>query len=395
MEDGEEVRREGKIPLFVFITLPPCIRKTLEEYAQIENGETEWFLENLMAVSFLLPGEDFIPISDRKDLELLDNPLAQAVVLMTLKKGVKRDEVGVERIRKNILRKHDGVWNLVRCMNPLLKARCTEECECYRFRHSLPEVVKRKVDTKTGEVREAVIRIEGQELKVEGKVLVNFKRFSSYLEKRGYFLPRLSAEWLYQGIMILSEGEYVDVKGENFRDQLSEILAVTGDYFIEKFDGKNVWIRGARFVELLSSTGYSIKGTSIKNIRKEYGFEVKRTRSINYTLIPIEFIHEEDRENVVMSALQGAGDILLIEGLQAEVRRELTEEDRNDEDYILGRKVYLAPDENGIFVSFLGSDGVFQDVVELKRWVQELKEKAKKQEHEEEKEESEDEILSF
>jgi len=191
-EERGEIKREDRRVLNIIMTLPPCIREALDEYERVEDGNTEWYAENLVQVSFLLPDESFE--TDEEVEELLDNPLSRAVCVMTSAKGISRGEVKIENAKRKVMRKHDGVWNLVRCMNPLLKQKCREDCACYRFRQSLPEVVKRVVNLKTGEVEEAVIRIEGEELRVSGSVLRNVRSFSGFLEKRGYFLPRISVE---------------------------------------------------------------------------------------------------------------------------------------------------------------------------------------------------------
>ena len=395
-EEGEikEVRREGKLLLPIFMNLPPCIEKALEEYKELQNGEAEWYLENLLTVSFLLPQRSYTVLTDRRDLELLDSPLAQALVLMTVRKGIDRSEVGVERIRRKVSRSNDGVWNLVRCMNPLLKSMCSENCECYRFRHALPEVLRRKVDKKTGEVREAVIRIEGEELKVEGRVLSNFRRFSDFLEKRGYLLPRISVQWLYQGIMKFSEGEFVDAREEDFRDQLSEMLAEFGEYYVDRFDGKNLWVSGKKFLELLREVGYSVKGSSIKRVRDEHGFRIKRTKESNFTLIPLEFVHEEDRDAVIRKVVMSVEDFFAAENVEVEVKEEITENDRKEEDYVLGRKAYVVLTEEGVLVSFLGREEVFQDPTGVKSWIGKTKAEVDVKK-EEAPEEIDDERLSF
>ena len=326
-----------------------------------------------MTVSFLLPEKSYTVLTDKKDLELLDSPLARALVLMTSAKGIDRSEIGVERIRRKVSRNNDGVWNLVRCMNPLLKSMCDENCECYRFRHALPEVLKRKVDKKTGEVKEALIRVEGEELRAHGKVLSNFKRFSDFLEKRGHFLPRISVQWLYEGIMAFSEGEFVDAEEEEFRDQLSEILAEFGEMYVDRFDGKNVWIKGRKFMELLKTAGVSADKRNVKKIREEYGFSVKRTRDGNFTLIPLDFIHEEDRDTVVFKALKSVEDFFVAEGIDVEVREEVTEDDRKDEDYVLGRKAYVALASEGVLVSFCGKEAVFPEPAELRGWIRKVR----------------------
>ncbi len=391
-EEGEkrEVKREGKIFLPVFIDPPPCVAKALEEYRGLQNGDTEWYLENLMMVSFLLPDKSYRVLTDRKDLELLDSPLAQALVLMTTAKGIDRSEVGVERIRKKVSRSNDGVWNLVRCMNPLLKSMCSENCECYKFRHSLPEVLKRKVDKKTGEVKEALIRVEGEEIKVEGRVLSNFRKFSDFLEKRGHFLPRISAQWLYEGIMAFSEGEFVDTEEEDFRDQLSEMLAEFGEIYIDRFDGKNVWVKGQKFMELLRMVGVSVDKRNVKKVKEEHGFATKRTEEARFTLIPLDFIHEEDRDTVVFKALRSVEDFFVAEGIDVEVKEEVTEDDRKDEDYVLGRKAYIAHVEGGVLVSFHGKEEVFQEPTELRGWIRKVRLSAQ-----ENPEEGEDESFGF
>ena len=360
----------------VFMDLPHCIRSALKDYENITNGETEFFLENLIAVSFLLPESSFHPVGSRKDLKLIDSPLAKALLIMTSAKNIDESEISVERIKRKVSKKNDSVWNLVRCANPLLKERCTEECEYYRFRHTFPEVIRRKVDKRTGEVKEALIRVEGEEFKADGKVLSSFKKFSDYLEKRGYLLPKISVEWLYQGITKFSEREFADIQAEEFRDQLSEILAELGEYFIDKFDGKNIWVSGKKFMELLKTTGHGAKGTNVKEIRREYGFGVKRTRDGNYTLIPLSFLCDEDREVILLKMIRIMEDFFAAENIEVEIKERITDDDRMDEEYILGRKAYISLSSGRLLVSFSGQEKVFEDPSSLRAWIRQVKENA-------------------
>lgn len=368
-EEGKKILREEKIKVPVFLDLPPCVETALEEYEKVENGDTEWYLENLIAVSFLLPESSFHAVTDKKDFRFIDNPLAKAIAVITENKGIEEGELGIERIKRKITRKNDSVWNLVRCMNPLLKERCCEECECYRFRHTLPEVLKRRIDIITGEVEEAVLSIEGDEVKVSGKVLSSLKKFESFLEKRGYILPKISLEWLYKGIMKLPNGEYRDFKGEAFREQLSEILGETAEYFVDGYDGKNIWIGGKKFMELLTSMGISNRGSSIKKLKDEFGFKTVRTKKVRYTLIPKEFLFEEDLETVLDKLIEDTENFLSAFGIKAEVKDEITEEDKSDKEYITGKKAYIGTNEEGIFVSYAGELFVFRDPADLKRWL--------------------------
>jgi len=126
LADLKEITKEGILRLPVFMKLPPCIRSAIEEYTKICNGDTEFYLENLVAVSFLIPESSFVPVTD-KNVKLIDNPLAVAILILTSEK-LDEGEVSIERVRRKVTRKNDSVWNLVRCLNPLLKEKCSEKC---------------------------------------------------------------------------------------------------------------------------------------------------------------------------------------------------------------------------------------------------------------------------
>jgi len=376
VEEGEEgkkekVKKKEEGEVFVFLDLPPCMKKALLEYKEIKNGETEWYLENLLAVSFLLPKESYQAF---EEVEILESPFARAIVLMTIAKGIKRSEIGVERIGRKTLGKHDAVWNLVRCLNPLLKSFCEESCEVFKFRRSLPEVLERKVDKKSGDVVEAKIKVEGEEYKIDGKVLKNLKNFTSFLEKRGKILPRISVEWLYQGIMVSAKVEFVDTEREDFRDQLSEVLGEYADKYVDRFDGENVWIKGKKFMELLKLVGVGADKRNVKKLRDKYQFVAKHTKEGNYTLIPLSFLHEDDRDTIIHKLLKTVEDCLFVEGIRAEPKEEITEEDLRDEDFVLGRKAYISIAKGGILISFGGEKEVFQEPSGVRKWIREAKE---------------------
>jgi len=373
-EEGE--RKEGRKLVKVQMELPPCILSALEEYEKLEGGEVEWYAENLLQVAFLLPPDHF-RISPPIE-ELIDNPLAEAVSLMTAGKGLSRKEVDIDKVKKKVLRKSDAIFRLVRCMNPLLVSRCTSECKYYRFKHFLPEVLKKKIDKKTGEVKEALVRVQKEEVKVKGTALESPGKLRSFLEKRGLFLPSIAVEWLYAWIMKYSESEYVDSEREDFLFALEEMLVNFGDYYVDGVSQKEVRIAGKKFIELLQAMGYRGQGAMLRRLREEIGLKVKKTKYGNYTVVPRELLGDETFLTCVHHALAEVADLL---SAVAEIKLRIEKEDVADEDYVLGRKAYILPANEGFTIYFANRCKTFPDGAwaQAQKWIEEHKE----EEHEE------------
>lgn len=359
---GKFKGKEGIKEVSLFLELFPCLKSALSDYERALGEEAQWYLNNLLEVSYFMP-----PVSD-----VLENPYVKAVVLVSCGKGLRREEIVPERAKRRVGGADAGVLNLIRCLNPLLRERCDKGCRWAEFLGSLPEVKEREVDLRTGKVVRAFLKVEGKEFEVSGRVLENVKSLGSFLEKRGHLLPPLAVRWLYAGIM-KGACRYVEAKREEFKQRLGEILQEFGDQYVERFDGKNLWIGGRSFVDLLKEAGLSVKGVNIKEVRKLCGFGFVRERARNYTLIPLDFFGEEDKEGILERVLRSYGSYLEAEGVEVEIKKSVGEEDELDEDYVLGRKAYLLATEEGVEVRFCGRSEKVQDPARLRSFILSVK----------------------
>ncbi|EDP75381.1 hypothetical protein [Hydrogenivirga sp. 128-5-R1-1] len=371
-EDGKKREEKGETKVGVILELPPCLERALREYSTVENGETEWYVTNLLYTAFMMPSSSWeVLYSDFPLKELTDNPYAEAVVLMTTCKGIGRGEIKTTKAKKKV-EGSDALWGLVRCSNPLLKRHCTETCPYYRFRDSLPRVENKRVDVRTGDVVKAEVVIEGDRIEVDGKVLSSFKTFSSYLEKRGHFLSQIAREWLYVEAVKFSCAEYVDEEKERTLGEMKEVLEVYGSVFIETVKDGYLWIRGEKFIDLLREIGISAGRRNVGEIRKNLGFLVKRRAAGNYTLIPVSTFPEESVKTMFAHVGDRLAIQLFVENVPVETKESLTEEELADEDYVLGRKAYVVVNKERVRLYYMGQEKDVEDPYEVRMWVKQL-----------------------
>jgi len=380
-EDGKErlVKKKGKVEISVYLNLTPCLRKSLLALMETTNGETEWLIRNLLQVSYLVPS-DLYEIKAKEDIVvLIDNPLVEAIKLIAHSKGLSKEEVRAQAVKKQI-NKEDTGFGLVRCMNPLLKRNCSDDCPYARFKNDLPHVVKRYVDVKTGKVQSALIRVDGEDIEVQGEVLENYRRFASYLEKRGIFLSSLVKEWLYQDVMKGGEVEYRDEEKEKFVAGINEFFSTFTEAFTYHIEDGYLWLTGSDFLEVLRFAGLSIQGKEVKKLKEKFGLKGIKTEKARYTLIPLSFFEEETLEIIKEELIQQAENQLLVAGVEGERKEEITQEDLEEEDYVLGRKAYIVPEEEGVRVSFMGEEKLFIKPADAGSWLRSVRAEKEREE---------------
>jgi len=371
--EEQEEKRKRTLNCTVYMKLPPCVRGALEEYISTQNGDTTWILKNLLQISFLLPEDTFeIEVGERV-VSLEDNPLVRTIKLLSRKKGISPGEIRESVVKKAILKESSGI-NLIRCVNPLLKKHCSERCPHYRFRSSLPHIVKRTKDLKTRRILYVRMRVDGKEIEVEGEFLNSLKQFSTFLEREGIILSPIVREWLYEDLLRNSEQEYVDEERERVFQELVELLLRNPHRWIRKVDGRNIWMTTSAFMEFLSGMGYRAGRRNVGRIRERFGFSATRTRSERFTLIPYTFFGDLVQD-IILSFLEVLRYILIPEGIEVQVEEEMDSHHTEDRLYLEGKKLYVCPCGEGFKVSFMGKEMVFRDLDGVRMWIEEVRTK--------------------
>lgn len=374
-KEGRRRERKGEVKVGVVLDYTPCFKKSLEEYSAIENGETRWYLHNLLYASLLFTSSNWkVTSTDVYIKEFLDNPYTEAVILMTLEKGLGRDDIKLAPMKRKIGSSDSG-WTLTKCNNPLLKRNCSEVCPYYKFRDQLPQVERKKVDKRTGKVISVQMKVEGESFEAEGIVLASFRAFSRYLEKRGFFLSQLEREWLYQEAVRYSPTEYVDYERERHINEIKEVLESQGDMYIENVKDGYIWVKGRDFLTLVRDIGISVWTRNLGEFRERLGLKVRRVAEGRYTLIPLDLFPQDSVELMLSHVTDRIEAQIKLLDIETEVKNSLAKEDLEEEDYVLGRKAFIVINPEGVYVQYMGHKlEIENDPFKVMPWIQEIRE---------------------